>query len=109
METVKELASPALYRKLKKIHNNEDVSILKRWDSITNLLTSTKVKHMTKILQEQNIMTLKQAIAEGKLEEFLKEHEMDAPADRSRLFKTLEAMEKPSPKETRSQDEETSP
>lgn len=54
-------------------------------------------------------MNLREALKEGKLEEFLKEHESDSPADRERLMKTLEAMEKPSPspEETHSQDEET--
>ena len=54
-------------------------------------------------------MNLRKALDEDKLEEFLKEHEADSPADRELLLKTLERMEKPAPQETRSQDGETSP
>ena len=55
-------------------------------------------------------MNLKQAKEEGKLEEFIKEHENDPPCDKELMTKTLENMEKaePSLEETRSPNGKTS-
>jgi len=39
-------------------------------------------------------MNLKKAIEEDKLDEFIKEHENDPPADKERFLKTLDSMER---------------
>ena len=44
-------------------------------------------------------MNLKEARKKGKTDQFVEEHENDAPADKKRFKKTLEKMEKPTPPE----------
>lgn len=54
-------------------------------------------------------MTLKQAIEENRIEEFIKEHELDEPANKEAFLKVLQRMEDPSHQETDSQASETYP